>query len=746
MTRQVTRNASVLRGIAPFIAVLTVTIALAALAQTRGAGQAFGKPSVLPVSPNASVNSGAGPMDPGTALFLLAVTYPSNGQGFSAYSVAVADVNGDGKPDLLVADNCSAVSCSLGSVSVLLGNGDGTFQHAVSYSSGGERAESIAVGDVNGDGKPDLLVLNLCSAASCASGSVGVLLGNGDGTFQPATTFSSGAAEPYSLAVADVNGDGKRDLLVANCLFYGSDLPCPGVGGPLSVLLGNGDGTFRTPVTYGTGGMAGSFSVAVADVNGDGKPDLLVTNWSTNEGNFNGNVGVLLGNGDGTFQPAVIYDSGGPGAFSVAVADVNGDGKPDVVVGNRIGLGVLLGDGDGTFHPVVSYNLFGAGAGSVAVADVNGDGKPDLLVAMCANADFWFCNDAVSVLLGNGDGTFQAAVTYASGGYTAASLAVADVNGDTKPDVLVATCAQWGAQTCNVDAVGVLLGGTGPFGTSTSTLVSNPDPVALKQVVFYTATVTSQSGGAVSGTVTFYDNGTRLGTVWVAVNQAAIAARYSMSGTHSITATYSGDGNNTGSVSAPRTEYVGRAPTSTSLTTSGSPSLIGGSVTFTAKVSWTYGTVPDGEVVTFFDGTSAIGTGNTSSGLAKFTTSSLAARTHTIKATYPGDATFKPSSGFVKQVVKKYPATTTLTSSLNPTQFGQAVTCTAQVTSAGPAPTGTAEFLDGTTSIGLVTLSGGVAKLTKSDLAVGTHSIRAHYNGDAASSTSTSAAVKQVVQ
>jgi len=742
MTCKLTRSTSVLRGIAPFIAVLTVLIALAALAQTGGGGHGSREASAVPVSPDAFANSGAGPMGPGTALFLPAVTYSSNGQGYSAYSVAVADVNGDHKPDLVVANACSAVSCSLGSVSVLLGNGDGTFQPAVSYSSGGERAESIAVGDVNGDGKPDLLVLNLCSAASCGSSSVGVLLGNGNGTFQPATTFSSGGAASLSLAVADVNGDGRLDLIVANCLFYGSIDPCPGVGGPLSVLLGNGDGTFRPPVTYGTGGIAGSFSVAVADVNGDHKPDLLVTNWMTSGGNSDGNVGVLLGNGDGTFQPAVIYDSGGPEAFSVAVADVNADGKPDVVVGNRIGLGVLLGNGDGTFNPAVSYDLFGAGAGFVAVADVNGDGKPDLLVAMCANAEFWFCNDAVSVLLGNGDGTFQAAVTYASGGYTATSLAVADVNGDTKPDVLVATCAQ----TCNVDAVGVLLAGAGPFGTSTTTLVSNPDPVALKHVVFYTATVTSQYGGAVSGRVTFYDNGTSLGTVWVAVNQATIAARYSMSGTHSITATYSGDGNNNGSVSAPRTEYVGRAPTSTSLTTSGSPSLIGGSVTFTAKVSWIYGTVPDGEVVTFFDGTLAIGTGNTSSGVAKFTTSSLAARTHTIKATYPGDATFKPSNGFVKQVVKKYPTTTTLTSSLNPSQFGQAVTFTAHATSTGPAPTGSVEFLDGTTSIGVVTLSGGVAKLTKSDLAIGTHSIRAHYNGDAASSTSTSAIVKQVVQ
>jgi hypothetical protein len=169
-------------------------------------------------------------------------------------------------------------------------------------------------------------------------------------------------------------------------------------------------------------------------------------------------------------------------------------------------------------------------------------------------------------------------------------------------------------------------------------------------------------------------------------------------------------------------------------------------VTFTATVTWTYGTVPDGETVTFFDGTTTIGTGTTTSGVAKLTTSSLTVATHTIKATYPGDSEFKPSSGTVKQVLDKYPTTTTLTSSLNPSQFGQAVTFTAQVTSTGPAPTGAVKFLDGTTGIGQATPSGGVAKLTKSKLAVGTHSITAHYSGDANSAPSTSPVLNQVVQ
>jgi hypothetical protein len=150
--------------------------------------------------------------------------------------------------------------------------------------------------------------------------------------------------------------------------------------------------------------------------------------------------------------------------------------------------------------------------------------------------------------------------------------------------------------------------------------------------------------------------------------------------------------------------------------------------------------------VTFYDGTTSMGTGTTASGVAMFAAALLTARTHTIKASYPGDYNFKPNSGTVTQVVNKYATTTTLTSSPNPSHSGQAVTFTAQVVSTGPAPTGKVKFLDGTLAIGSATLSGGVAKLTKSTLAVGTHPITAQYLGDAASNTSTSSVVNQVVQ
>jgi hypothetical protein len=399
-------------------------------------------------------------------------------------------------------------------------------------------------------------------------------------------------------------------------------------------------------------------------------------------------------------------------------------------------LAVLLGNGNGTFQTAISYGSGGFAPVSVAVADVNGDSKPDLVVA---NAGSF-----VDVLLGNGDGTFQAAVGIGSGGINPYSVAVADVNGDGKPDIIVANAHSKPKSTFG--SVGVLMNNSGPHSPTTTALVSNVNPAAINQLVTYTATVTNQSGGPLTGTIKFqHDN--RTTTIPLVGSQAMYKVAYGSAGHQFIEATYLGDADNAASASEQLTEYVGLAWTRTILTTSGSPSFVGKPVTFTATVSWNYGAVPDGELVTFYDGVTSIGTGNTASGVAKFTTSSLTVKTHTIKATYAGDANFKISSGTVTQVVEKYPTTTTLSSSPNPSNFGQAVTFTANVTSTGPsAPTGTVRFLDGTTTLGAATLSSGVAKLTKSKLAVGTHPITAHYLGDAVSATSTSSVVNQVVQ
>jgi hypothetical protein len=479
------------------------------------------------------------PMQTSGLNFEPAVTYDS-GAG-SANSAAVTDVNGDGKPDLIVLNGCQfGCNANYGSlVGVLLGNGDGTFQTAETYDAGSGLASSLAVADVNRDGKPDLLVAN--------GESVAVVLGNGDGTFQ--APVNCGGSEAQAVAVADVNGDGKPDLLVAD----------GGNNGGVSVLLGNGDGTFQTAVTYGSGGYVAQ-SVAVADVNGDGKPDLVVANACADSNcDTNGVVGVLLGNGDGTFQTAVPYSSVGYYGTSVAVADVNGDGKPDLLVVNQATqyegrsdgvVGVLLGNGDGTFQTAVPYSSGASGSYSVAVVDVNGDGKPDLLVAnQCGETGR--CSDTtVGVLIGNGDGTFQTAVTYGTngvagwGGDLASSLAVADVNGDGKPDLLVANqCVNFG---CSGDAtVGVLINAS--LTPTTTALTSSQNPSNFGQSVTFTATVMAQPGfdkGVPTGTVSFFDGTTNIGNSNLNNNGVGTLTTSTLAvGTHSITVTYNGDTN-----------------------------------------------------------------------------------------------------------------------------------------------------------------------------------------------------------
>src|SRR5438876_5132045 len=231
--------------------------------------------------------------------------------GEYAYGVALGDINGDGKLDLLVANFCADSTCASGGVAVFLGKGDGSFQPVVTYGSGGLDSYSVAVGDVNEDSKPDRLVANYYCADGnyYSNGTVGVLLGNGDGTFQAAVSYGSGGSGPVSLAVGDVNGDGKPDLLVANqCSNRNNSNSCTGL---LTVLLGSGDGKFQAAVSYASGGASPS-SIVLADINGDEKPDVLISNQCARlDGDCAGNISVLLGKSDGSFPAAINYGSGG---------------------------------------------------------------------------------------------------------------------------------------------------------------------------------------------------------------------------------------------------------------------------------------------------------------------------------------------------------------------------------------------------------------------------------------------------
>jgi Bacterial Ig-like domain (group 3)/FG-GAP-like repeat len=717
------------------------------LGQTAGAGQTgVGTSDRLPASRFQTNRLGISPTDSAAFLFLPAVTYPAGPQ---ADSVAVADVNGDGKPDLVVANGCltpSNCGYSEGEISVLLGNGDGTFQTAVTYPTYGLGSYSLVVADLNGDGHPDVVVANNWS------NSVSVLMGNGDGTFRTPVVYSSGGLYPDSIAIGDVNGDGKPDLVVANFDQNSND-----ANGGVSVLLGNGDGTFQAPTSFSSGEYDAT-SIAIADVNGDGHLDLIVVNLcqSVSTCGEPSGVSVLLGKGDGSFKEPVSYSSGVSPSYSVAVGDLNRDGHPDLVVaGNTEGMAsVLLGNGDGTFQAAIGYSsgVYGIPYG-IVIRDVNNDGYLDLV--MTYGSDCGPCGGAVSFLLGNGDGTFQTAVSYSSGAFKSGGggnlMAVADVNGDGTPDLVVAN--QCGNEwfSCDIGTVSVLLNNNGAPLTTTS-LVSSLNPVNLNQMVTYTATVTSQAGGTVNGAVTFWDSFSTVPTVVTLVNNRA---SYSTSypsypkgeiGAHLITATYPGSLHNALGSQSTLTEYVRGALSKTVVTTSGSPSFVGQPVTFTATVTSTSGAIPDGELVTFYNGSKLLASVPLAGGKAAYTTSLLAAFKHLIKAAYLGDTKFEPSSGTVVQVVERYPTTTTLSSSPNPSIFGQAVILTATVSSTAPGgPTGTVTFKNGTTTLGGAKLISGKATLTTKSLPVGTLTITAIYNGDTYSAKS-SGTTTQTVQ
>ena len=684
-------------------------------------------------------------------VFLPAVTYSAAGS-FS-YSVAVGDFNGDGKPDLVVA-SCSPIgSCGgdiEGVVSIMLGNGDGTFGPPTKFGSGGVEGTSVAVADFNGDGKLDIVVTNRYYSAD-----VGVLLGNGDGTFQAAVTYASGGDAPASVAIADVNGDGHPDLVVGNTSS------CPGCTDAawVGVLLGNGDGTFRPVTAYRTGGFAngGVVAVAAADVNGDGRVDIVVGNTCGDSAcTTKGSIGVLLGNGDGSFRPAVTYGPIASG-FSVLIADVNGDDKPDVLASDSgctttavctpSTVAVLLGNGDGSFQPPRDFGTGGYASPAIAVADVNGDGKPDLLVANgCAASGNGNCVNVpgtVAVLVGNGDGTFQSPTIYASGGtWISDNLVAADVNGDGKPDLLAVNLFG----TDGFGSVAVLLNNT-PIAPPL-----NPTTTALTGIqkylsATYFATVANATGTALSGTVTFYDGNTVLGTGAIFGNQAVgfETFHHRQVGTiRTITATYSGDANNSPSTSPGLSEIV-KAFTWIHLSTSLSPSFVGQQVTFHVSEN-AVGIYPTDNAITFSDNGKVLGVVPPSGGSWSFTTSFPEARQHSIRADFPGSPFYFPSYAVVTQRVEKYATTTIMRSGYNPSRGGQPVTFVVTVAGSGPSvPTGRVRFLDGTAWIGSGILNGGVATLTHK-FARGTHPITALYRGDSAFAQSNSIVLNQVVQ
>ena len=348
--------------------------------------------------------------------------------GIYPQEVVTADFNGDGILDLAAAYAGSDIVIpdpGSGAVGVRLGNGDGTFGSAIN-SAVGHSPTSLAVGDFNGDGKLDLVTGDYNYGGTTTD--VTVLLGNGNGSFQSPASIDLG--NPWfdygveSVAVGDFNADGKLDIVAGfNYYYYPSLGFSYGERSAAAVLLGTGTGTFEAP-QWSFLDEGSATSAVVGDFNGDGKPDIASSSWS-------GYTRVRLGNGDGTFG-SPTFTSGYWG--SLVASDLNNDGHVELAIAGYAGVAVFLGTGTGSFGAPHVYAA-GASYGGLAAADFNGDGKLDLIAS-----NYSGYAGTVDVLLGDGVGAFAQPV-YAAVGAVPVGVAVGDFNGDGLMDAATANNA-----------------------------------------------------------------------------------------------------------------------------------------------------------------------------------------------------------------------------------------------------------------------------------------------------------------
>jgi hypothetical protein len=464
-------------------------------------------------------------------------------------------------------------------------------------------------------------------------GKVLVFLGNGNGTFQAPKAFNLGTSNSIQALVArDFNGDHKLDLAVGSILLSGGTET-----GQVTILLGYGNGTFHKGQTFNVG--LDTQGLAAGYFHGPGKIDLVTTAFQSDGSRA---VKVLAGNGNGTFQsPVTVPAIGRP--TGVNVGDFNGDGKQDLVLVDYYNhlVSVLPGNGNGTFQAALPYQFTGRFPGLIGgpvVGDFFKTGK--LSVAVTSGTG------TVSVLQGNGDGTFQAAVNYVVGSHDTqpSNLVAADLNGDGKVDLVSANAT--------TGDVSVLLNttpppvATTPVSTTTSLTADVGTPVFGQQVDL-TAAVTSASGAVPTGTVTFFDGTTVLDEVPLDPNGQAVLALKPGVGTHAYRAVFAGTGGFTGSQAA-LSETVNKAATTTVLTGAASVFPFGGtflSLTATVTPVAPGAGLPTG-VVTFFDGAKVLGTATLYSNgqAALFLYGGLPKGKHTITAVYGGDDGFLTST------------------------------------------------------------------------------------------------------
>ena len=437
------------------------------------------------------------------------------------------------------------------------------------------------------------------------------------------------------------------------------------------------------------------------------------------------------------------YSSGGDTANFVAAADLNGDRRLDVAVVNEC-LTVDCAPGGSVAVLLNNTESSRAATTTALMSSLNPSGYGQA-VTFTATVISDSGSPTGTVLLLNGSAAIGSG-TLASG-KTSISVSSLPASSDS------ITAAYKGSITFAPSKSSPLTQVVS-MATTTTGLTSSANPSGTGQSITYTATVTSQYGGVATGSVVFNSGSQTLGTASLSGNVASLTTSFATAGTYSITAQYNGDSNNTGSASAVFSEKI-IASTTTSVTSSLNPSVVGQAITFAATVTSSAGIPPNGETITFYNGTAVLGTAPLTSGTVMLTTSALPGGVFTITARYPGDSNFAAStSGGLRQTVNatsKSATAITLASGLNPSIYGQEVTFITQVTTSGPVtPTGTVVFMwkyfTTTYTIGTATVSSaGLATLTKSNLNAGQYPMVAVYRGDTNNLSSTSPVMNQTV-
>ncbi|MGA2019216.1 MAG: FG-GAP-like repeat-containing protein [Candidatus Sulfotelmatobacter sp.] len=670
-------------------------------------------------------------------------------------NVVFADFNGDGILDFAA----SPAPPTYGPNVVYLGQANGTYVAGTPLSNpdGVYYICNNSAGDLNGDGKPEIVSANCYNSGSGAAGNLTVYLNNGDGTFQTGVYYSAGTESldstvayisPLAVTIADVNGDGKNDIVSSN-----HD------GGDVTILLGNGDGTVKVPtVGYGTGGFPRT-SALVADFNGDGFADIIVPDYEFS-------FAFLSGYGDGTFRSALDYYSPVPGGYdaggnTIASGDFNGDGYPDFVIGNYgynpntpsgIGITVFLSNPDGSLQPGVNYATGGSYQG-VTVGYFDGDTKLDIAAVNQSN-------NGVQIFRGNGDGTFSLGSYYPTGGTDALTIATGDFNG--YPDLAVANSTG--------DNVSVLLNnGTGVFtaapsspypttGSNQAIAVAdvNNDGILDLVVTEYNPGVVAVMLGNADGTfqpaITTSLGYNHLGNLALGdlngdgnLDLAVTVADPSV-GTGLAVAKGNGDGSFQPAVLYATTlqnlnladPYPGDVQM-LDLNGNGQLDLVYSNTGYgTVGVLYNTGTNPFA-VGMFYDPVEYPAGSNVFALALADVNQDGAVDVVAANNNYAGATVLLNATGSVN----------TLASSANPAAASQTITFTATVSAnvrgVTAVPTGTVTFLNGATSLGSATLTGGVATFNVSTLAVGTYSITAQYSGDSNFHSRTSTVLSQVV-